>query len=63
LKESNRKKTFRLVYGEEGIFPLDYLIPSLCIEAITDMIETGAPQKILAKMMELEEDRIIASFH
>jgi hypothetical protein len=51
------------VYGKDAIIPLDYLIPSLCIAAITDMIERGVVQEILAQIMELEEDCIIVGFH
>jgi transposase InsO family protein len=54
---------FRLVYGHEAIFPLDYLIPSMCIVVITDMTERGATQEILAQLMELEEEKIIAVIH
>jgi hypothetical protein len=32
---------FRLVYGHEAIFPLDFLIPCLHIATIIDMIEIG----------------------
>jgi hypothetical protein len=54
---------FKLVYGQEAIVPLEYLIPSLCIATITNMIERGASQEILPQVMELEEDRIIVGFH
>jgi hypothetical protein len=56
------KTPFILVYGQEAVVPLDYLIPGLHIASITDMAERGASQKILAQMMELEEDIIIAGF-
>jgi hypothetical protein len=36
------KTPFRLVYGQEEVVPLDYLIPSLRIATITDMTERGA---------------------
>jgi hypothetical protein len=61
-KKLTGKTPFRLVYGQEAVVPLDYLIPSLCIATITDMTEKGATQEILAQLMELEEDRIIAGF-
>ena len=32
---------FILVYGKEAVVPLDYLVPSLCIVAITNMTEGG----------------------
>jgi hypothetical protein len=36
------KTPFVLVYGQEAVFPLDYLIPIMCIEKITNMTERGA---------------------
>jgi hypothetical protein len=36
-KKLTWKKTFILVYGQEEVVPLDYLIPSLYIETIIDM--------------------------
>jgi len=35
------KTPFILVYGQEAVVPLDYLIPSLYIATITDMAEGG----------------------
>jgi hypothetical protein len=54
---------FRLVYGQEVVVPLEYLIPILHIAAITNMTERGATQERLAQLMELEEDMIIVGFH
>jgi hypothetical protein len=62
-KKLTRKTHFRLVYRQEAVVPLEYLIPSLCIASITNKTERGASQEILAQLMELEEDRIMASFH
>jgi hypothetical protein len=45
------------------VVPLNFLVPSLRIAAITNMIEEGVVQKILDQPMELEEDRIPAGFH
>jgi hypothetical protein len=51
------------VYGQGEIFPLEYLITSLCIASITNMTERGATQEILAQLIELEDDMIMVSFH
>jgi transposase InsO family protein len=40
-KKITGKAPFRLVYGQEAVVPLDYLIPSLRIVAITYMTEKG----------------------
>jgi hypothetical protein len=41
-KNITRHTPFRMVYGHEALFPLDYLIPSMHIEKIIDMTEKGA---------------------
>jgi hypothetical protein len=43
--------------------PLEFLVPSLRIAAITNMIERGIVQERLIQLMEMEEDRILAGFH
>ena len=43
--------------------PLDYLVPSLLIATITNMIEKGVVQERLDQLMELEEDKLLAEFH
>jgi hypothetical protein len=45
------------------VVPLDYLVPSLCIAAITNMTKEGVVQERLDQLMELEEDKILAGFH
>ena len=52
-----------MVYGKEFVVPLDYLVPSMCIATITNMIEEGVAQEILDHLMELEEDKNLAGFH
>ena len=54
---------FKLVYGLEAIFPMEYLVPSLRIAAFIDMDDTGAVQERLAQLVELEEDNFFAGFH
>jgi transposase InsO family protein len=36
---------FKLVYGQEAVVPLEFLIPSLCVEAITQMTEQDVVQE------------------
>jgi transposase InsO family protein len=62
-KKLTGQTPFRLVYGQEAVVPLDYLVPSLCIATITNMTEEGVAQEILDQLMELEEDKILAGFH
>jgi transposase InsO family protein len=62
-KKLTRHTPFRMVYGQEVVVPLDYLVPGLCIVAITNMIEECVVQERLDQLMELEEDRILVVFH
>jgi hypothetical protein len=55
--------TFKLVYGQEEVYPLEYLIPILHIETITNMSKRGASQEILSQLMEIEEEKIMVGFH
>jgi transposase InsO family protein len=43
---------FRLVYGQEAVVPLEFLVPSLCVEIITNMSERGTTQERLSHLME-----------
>jgi hypothetical protein len=54
---------FKLVYDQEIVVPLEFLVPSLRIAAITQMTERSAIQEILNQMLAMEEDRILAGFH
>ncbi len=51
---------FRLVYGQEAVMPMEYIVPSLRIYAFIEMDDPGMLNKRLAKILELEEDRFIA---
>ena len=53
---------FRLVYGEEAVIPMEYIVPSLKISAFTEMDDPAILNERLAKILELEEDRFIAGF-
>jgi hypothetical protein len=54
---------FKLVYGQEVVVPLEFLIPGLCVEAITQMTERGIVQERLNQLLSMEEDRILVGFH
>jgi hypothetical protein len=54
---------FKLVYGQEAVVPLEFMVPSLRIETLTNMTERGAIQERLNKLMEMEEDMILVGFH
>jgi len=45
------------------VVPLEFLVPSLHVGVITNMIERGVVQESLSKLMEIEEDVIMVGFH
>lgn len=53
---------FKLVYGQEAVIPMEFIIPSLRIVAFTDMDDTTAKSEHMSQLLELEEDRFIAGF-
>ena len=54
---------FRLVYGQEAIIPMEYIIPSLCIFAVTGRDDVDALEERIIQLIQLEEDHFIAGFH
>jgi hypothetical protein len=54
---------FKLVYDQEAVVPLEVLVPSLRISAITQMIERDAIKERLNQLLAMEEDRILVGFH
>jgi hypothetical protein len=51
------------VYGQEEVVPSEFLVPSLCVATITNMIERGILQEMLSQMMMMDEDMILVGFH
>jgi len=47
---------FRLVYGIEVVMPMEYIVASLCIAALTTMVDRGALEERPMQLVELEED-------
>jgi transposase InsO family protein len=62
-KKLTWKTPFRLVYGQEAVAPLEFLVPSLLVATITNMTKRGTIQERLGQLMSMEEDRILAGFH
>ena len=61
-KKLTGHKPFRLVYGQEAVMPMEYIVPSLRIAAFTEMDDPAMLNERLSKILELEEDRFIAGF-
>jgi hypothetical protein len=53
----------KLVYGQEVVVSLEFLVPSLCVAAITQMTKHGAIWERLNHLLAMEEDRILVGFH
>jgi hypothetical protein len=51
------------VYGKEEVVPIEFLVLSMHVKTITNMTERGAVNEILNKLMDMQEDRILARFH
>jgi hypothetical protein len=62
-KNMKGKTPFRLVYGQEIVVPLEFLVPSLHVATITNMTERGTVEERISQLMLMEEDRILAGFH
>jgi hypothetical protein len=45
------------------VVPLEFLVPSLHVVAINNMIERGTIQERLSQLMEMEEAIILEEFH
>ena len=43
--------------------PVQFIVPSLRVVAMTKLMEENAAQKHLQELMELEGDRFIVGFH
>jgi hypothetical protein len=62
-KKLTGQTPFRLVYGQEEVVPLEFLVPSLCVTTITNMTDRGTIHERLNQLMIMEEDRILVGFH
>ena len=57
------KFPLKLVYGQEAVMLMEYIILSQHIASTTDLIDEGAFKEILTQLLQLEKDRFIAGFH
>jgi len=54
---------FRLVYGQEAIMPMEYIMPSLRIEIVTYMADIDIMKERMLQILALKEDNFIVGFH
>lgn len=62
-KKLRGQTPFKLAYGQEAIMPMEHIVPSLKIEALTYMVDEETVNERFLNLVELEEDRFIARFH
>lgn len=62
-KKLTGQTPFRLVYNVEAVMPMEYIVPSLRIAALTGMTDHRALEERLAQLAELEEERFMAGCH
>jgi hypothetical protein len=63
IKKLTGQTPFRLVYGHEAVMPMEFIMPSLCIVALTELTDLGVVEIRLSELVELEEDRFVKGFH
>ena len=54
---------FKLAYEQDVVMPMEYIVPSLRIAALTDMADAKTLNERLLHLVGLEEDRFLARFH
>jgi len=47
---------FRLVYGQEAVMPMEFIVVSLHVAMITYLSDSGVGEERLSKLLHLEED-------
>jgi hypothetical protein len=57
------KTPFHLLYGQEAIIPMEFIVPGLRIVTLIELIDFGVVEKIWSKLVELEEYHFVALFH
>ena len=58
-----RHTPFRLVYGQEVVMPLEYIVPSLRVTTFNNMMNPDAVQERLGEIIQLDEDHFLAGCH
>lgn len=55
--------SFRLVYGQEIVMPMEYIVPSLRIAVVTDMANPDIIKERMSHILSLQEDKFVEGFH
>ena len=62
-KKLTGQTPFRLVYGQESVVPMEYIVLSLRIVALTEMTDVDVVEGILSQLIQMEEERFVTGFH
>lgn len=62
-KKLTWKTPFRLVYKQEVVILMEYIVTSIRIATITEMADRDVVEECLVQLLALEEDRAFAGFH
>ena len=62
-KRLTRNTPFRLVYGQEVIVPMEYIVPILRIVVMTKMTVGDFVKQRLSQLVQMEEEHFIVGFH
>ena len=54
---------FKLVYGQEEVMPMEYIVPSLRIVAVVGMADAEELEEWIVQLIQLEEGYFIVGFH
>ena len=63
MQEVDRHTPFKLAYGQEAIMHIEYMVPSLRVAALTQMVNENTLKERLLHLVGLEEERFISRFH
>ena len=62
-KKLTGQTPFKLAYGQAAIMPMEYIVSSLKIAALIDLVDEETVEERLLHLLELEEDRFVVGFH
>ena len=61
-KKLTGQTPFKLVYGQEVVMPMEYIVPISRVVVITEMTDVDAVEDRLLQLIHLEEERFVAGF-
>ena len=62
-KNLTGQTSFRLVYGIEAVMHMEYIVSSLRIATLKEMVDRETLEEQLMQLTELEEDHFLVRFH